>query len=144
MWNIKEQSLKCLVFVYLCICLSQNLFLQNVCFLRVAVSARCFSLNSQLWQRKTYLFINFFVLKYFRFSFIFYIKKATPLKKFAYQVPSRFENLVGCSMPPSSNRKGGFTICVRWSYFLPKFRFFFKNLLLMWFVMRPSWPGWES
>ena len=35
------------------------------------------SLNSKLWQRKVFLFINFFVIKYFRFWFTFYIMTAT-------------------------------------------------------------------
>ena len=68
-------------------------------------------------EKKISVFKLFFVIKYFRFYFIFYVKIATPWKKLSTSfspTPSKswgpikppfFEDLVGGSTPPS--RKGG-------------------------------------
>ena len=57
-------------------------------------------------EKNIFVYKLFFVVEYFRFQFIFYVKTATPLKNFhpllkliSCQAPL-FENLVGGSIPP--------------------------------------------
>ena len=54
-----------------------------------------------------------FLIKYFRFQFIFYVKTPTPLKKVTPVKPLLFENLVECLTPrhpPPAEREEGCTL----------------------------------
>ena len=89
-------------------------------------------------EKKYFCLKTFFVIKYFRFSFIFYVKIATPLPKkihppLSQQPPIKadggcqnlpFENLVGGSIP--HQKKGHKTAP---TFFVFVFNFF-KNVVI--------------
>ena len=65
---------------------------------------------------KYFCLSTFFLIKYFRFRFIFYIKIATTsLKKSPplFPPPFLFENVVGGSTPAQTERGGG-VVCTLW------------------------------